>query len=165
MNHAKLETYRIFDASIVPVCTGGLRVPDSGFRAAFAAKSGGHAARQLGRPAAPGRIRRPSEPRGFAAGTEKHVKVPVSVLATALGAVISSPVRLCDDAQHCTGALTTPLPHCGSKEPTKARSNDLPTELLSGHASWLLHHVAWAWRNNRTTSRTVVTSMEAAAAD
>ena len=58
MNHAKLETYRIFDASIVPVCTGGLRVPDSGFRAAFAAKSGGHAARQLGRPAAPGRIRR-----------------------------------------------------------------------------------------------------------
>ena len=51
MNHAKLETYRIFDASIVPVCTGGLRVPDSGFRAAFAAKSGGHAARQLGRPA------------------------------------------------------------------------------------------------------------------
>ena len=23
MNHAKLETYRIFDASIVPVCTGG----------------------------------------------------------------------------------------------------------------------------------------------
>ena len=48
MNHAKLETYRIFDASIVPVCTGGLRVPDSGFRAAFAAKSGGHAARQLG---------------------------------------------------------------------------------------------------------------------
>ena len=50
MNHAKLETYRIFDASIVPVCTGGLRVPDSGFRAAFAAKSGGHAARQLGRP-------------------------------------------------------------------------------------------------------------------
>ena len=51
MNHAKLETYRIFDASIVPVCPGGLRVPDSGFRAAFAAKSGGHAARQLGRPA------------------------------------------------------------------------------------------------------------------
>ena len=42
MNHAKLEAYRIF------VCTGGLRVPDSGFRAAFAAKSGGHAARQLG---------------------------------------------------------------------------------------------------------------------
>ena len=47
MNHAKLETYRFFDASIVPVCTGGLRVPDSGFRAAFAAKSGGHTARQL----------------------------------------------------------------------------------------------------------------------
>ena len=38
MNHAKLETYRIFDASIVPVCTGGLRVPDSGFRAALRRK-------------------------------------------------------------------------------------------------------------------------------
>ena len=42
MNHAKLETYRIFDASIVPVCTGGLRVPDSGFRALFTAKNHRH---------------------------------------------------------------------------------------------------------------------------
>ena len=57
MNHAKLEASR-HTVFLIPVCTGGLRAPDRGSGAVFSAKSGGFIFSELGRPAAPGRIRR-----------------------------------------------------------------------------------------------------------
>ena len=59
MNHAKLETcYRIFDASIVPVCAGGCARLTEALAARLGRKGTHTAFAELGRPAAPGRIRR-----------------------------------------------------------------------------------------------------------
>ena len=58
MNHAKLETYyRIFDASIVPVCAGGCARLTEALAARLGRKVTDGVA-ELGRPAAPRRIRR-----------------------------------------------------------------------------------------------------------
>ena len=59
MNHAKLETYyRIFDASIVPVCAGGCARLTEALAARLGRKVTDTQRAELGRPAAPRRIRR-----------------------------------------------------------------------------------------------------------